>query len=138
MTETHRRLVSSEQETASPAHAPRTPKRYGGPRAGLSSPSRAARQTGLWSTSLHAADFALGPRCSERGCIFPATGSGTGRCLLHDLEEREPTHFLSCQPTLLILDLGKFGPPDPDADYSRARDRRRLATLREEFLEEIA
>lgn len=46
--------------------------------------------------------------------------------------------FLSCQPTMLLLDQAKFGPPDPEADYSRARDRRRLATLREEFLEEVA
>jgi hypothetical protein len=138
MTEIHRRPVSSEQGIATHARASRAARRFGGPRAASSSPSRAAQQPGLWSASLRAADFALGPRCSERGCIFPATESGTGRCLLHELEEREPAHFLSCQPTLLILDLGKFGPPDPEADYSRARDRRRLATLREEFLEDIA
>lgn len=78
------------------------------------------------------------PRCCERGCIFPATGSGTGRCLQHDLEELEPALFISCQPTMLLLDQAKFGLPDPEADYSRARDRRRLAVLREEFLEEVA
>jgi hypothetical protein len=78
-----------------------------------------------------------GPRCYEKGCIFPATASGTGRCLQHDLEEREPAFFLSCQPTMLLLDQAKFGPPDLEGDYSRARDRRRLAALREEFLEEV-
>lgn len=78
------------------------------------------------------------PRCCEKGCIFPATGSGTGRCLQHDLEELEPALFNSCQPTMLLLDQAKFGVPDPEGDYSRARDRRRLAALREEFLEEVA
>jgi len=78
------------------------------------------------------------PRCCEKGCIFPATGSGTGRCLQHDLEELEPALFNSCQPTMLLLDRAKFGLPDPEADYSRARDRRRLAALREEFLDEVA
>jgi hypothetical protein len=138
MSESHRRLVSSELETASYAHGSRASRRYGGPRAGLSSPSSGVRQTGLWSTSLPAPGSAPGLRCSEKGCIFPATESGTGKCLLHDLEEREPALFLSCQPTMLLLDQAKFGLPDPEADYSRARDRRRLATLREEFLEEVA
>jgi hypothetical protein len=78
------------------------------------------------------------PRCCEKGCIFPATGSGTGRCLQHDLEELEPALFNSCQPTMLLLDQAKFGLPDLEGDYSRARDRRRLAALREEFLEEVA
>jgi hypothetical protein len=138
MSETHRQLVLAAQETASDARGSRGPRKHGGPRAGLPSPSRRLQGTGLWSSPLPAPEFALGPRCSEKGCIFPATESGTGKCLLHDLEEREPALFLSCQPTLLVLDQGKFGLPDPEADYSRVRDRRRLATLREKFLEEVA
>lgn len=134
MSEIHRRPVSSAPEMASYAHGPRTSRKNRDPRPGLSSPSRGVRQTGLWG----APAFAPGPRCSEKGCIFPATKSGTGKCLLHGLEESEPVLFLSCQPTMLLLDQAKFGPPDPEADYSRARDRRRLATLREEFLEEVA
>ena len=79
-----------------------------------------------------------GRRCCEKACIFPATGSGTGRCLQHDLEELEPALFISCQPSMLLLDQAKFGVPDPEGDYSRARDRRRLAALREEFLDGAA
>lgn len=138
MSEIHKRLALTAQGKASYPRGAQGPSKYGAPAARLSSPSRRLQGTGLWSSALSAANFALGPRCSEKGCIFPATESGTGKCLSHDLEEREPTFFLSCQPTLLILEQGKFGLPDPDADYSRARDRRRLATLREEFLEEVA
>jgi hypothetical protein len=138
MSENHGRLVLPTQVTASYARGARDPRKHGGPRAGPSPPARRLQRSGLWPSPLAAPDFALGPRCAEKGCIFPATGSGTGRCLLHELEEREPALFLSCQPTLLVLDQWKFGLPDPEADYSRARDRRRLATLREEFLEEVA
>jgi len=77
-------------------------------------------------------------RCREKGCIFPATRLSPGKCLLHYLEEREPALFLSCQPTMLLLDQAKFGLPEVEGDDWRARDRRRLAALREEFLEEVA
>jgi hypothetical protein len=77
-------------------------------------------------------------RCSTKGCVFPASAHGTGKCWHHELEELEPTHFLSRQPTQLVLDQAKFGLPDEGCDNSRVRDRRRLAALREQFLEEVA
>ena len=77
-------------------------------------------------------------RCSTKGCVFPASAHGRGKCSQHALEELEPTHFLSCQPTQLLLDRAKFGLPDEECDNSRARDRRRLAALREQFLEDVA
>ena len=77
-------------------------------------------------------------RCSTKGCVFPASAHGRGKCSQHALEELEPTHFLSCQPTQLLLDQAKFGLPDEECDNSRARDRRRLAALREQFLEDVA
>jgi len=79
------------------------------------------------------------PRCDEKGCVFPAAGSGKRKCLVHGLEEREPKHFGSFQPTMLLLDRAKYGLPDPDAepDDSRAQDRHRLAAEREAFFEEI-
>jgi hypothetical protein len=36
------------------------------------------------------------------------------------------------------VEQAKFGEPDPEADYSRAQDRRRLAAWREAFMEELA
>ena len=77
-------------------------------------------------------------RCSTKGCVFPASAHGTGKCWHHELEELEPTHFLSRQPTQLVLDGAKFGLPDEECDNSRVRDRRRLAAQREQFLEEVA
>lgn len=76
-------------------------------------------------------------RCREKGCIFPATPRGTGKCLLHLHEQCEPVLFVSCQPTLVLLDRAKFGVPDPERSY-RLRDRRRFTKLREEFLEDAA
>jgi hypothetical protein len=77
-------------------------------------------------------------RCSSKGCVFPASAHGMGKCWQHELEELEPTHFLSCQPTHWLLDRAKFGLPDEECDDSRARDRRRLAALREQFLDDAA
>jgi hypothetical protein len=77
-------------------------------------------------------------RCSTKGCVFPASAHGTGKCWHHELEELEPTHFLSRQPTQLVLDRAKFGLPDEEWDSSGARDRRRLAALREQFIEDVA
>lgn len=37
-----------------------------------------------------------------------------------------------------MLDRAKFGLPAEECDDSRARDRRRLAALREQFLEDVA
>ena len=77
-------------------------------------------------------------RCRVKGCIFPAASARTGRCLVHDRAEKEPKHFLSVQPSILLVDRAKFGIPDPDYEDLRARDRRRLAALRERFREEVA
>lgn len=77
-------------------------------------------------------------RCREKGCIFPVSTSGEGACAMHRLAEKEPKLFLSLQPSSFLLDQAKFVIPDRDFDYSRARDRRRLAVLREQTLEDVA
>ena len=82
--------------------------------------------------------FAEVARCSVKGCIFPARGSKDKRCAHHLLADREPKMFLSLQPSSFLLDQAKFGLPDPDYDYSRARDRSRLAAQRERLWEEVA
>jgi hypothetical protein len=77
-------------------------------------------------------------RCSVKGCIFPSAGQGGDQCRHHLLAEQEPKFFLSMQPSILLLDQAKFGIPDQDYEDPRARDRRRLAALREKFREEVA
>ena len=77
-------------------------------------------------------------RCREKGCIFPVNTPGEGTCVLHRLAEKEPKLFLSLQPSSFLLDQAKFVVPHRDFDYSRARDRRRLAVLRERTLEDVA
>jgi len=77
-------------------------------------------------------------RCREKGCIFPVSTPGEETCALHRLAEKEPKLFLSLQPSSFLLDQAKFVIPDRDFDYSRARDRRRLAVLREQTLEDVA
>lgn len=76
------------------------------------------------------------PRCSEKGCVFPASLDGSGRCVHHDRQSREPSLFSSLQPTRLVLDRAKFGLPEAEVDTSRAQDRRRLADIRRAFLED--
>jgi len=78
------------------------------------------------------------PRCCAKGCIFPVHGEGETRCAHHQREECEPKHFLSLQPSNFLLDQAKFGVPEKDYDYSRARDRRRLAVQREAGWDEVA
>jgi hypothetical protein len=73
-------------------------------------------------------------RCQEKACVFPAARGG--RCLQHDRQTREPFLFSSHQPTRVVLDQGKFGVPEEEIDTSRAQDRRKLAALRETFLED--
>ena len=77
------------------------------------------------------------PRCSVKGCIFPAAGGGA-LCHIHDLTEREPAHFLSVQPSTLCLDRAKYGIADPGFDDSRSRDRRRLAAWRDRLRDDVA
>lgn len=79
-----------------------------------------------------------GPRCREKGCVFPA-GSGTrGLCQDHDRQQSEPAHFQTCQPTLLLLLQGAFGLSDSEGEDSRAQDRLRLAAQSEAFHEGLA
>jgi len=75
----------------------------------------------------------VSPRCCEKGCVFPAAREG--RCLQHDRQAREPILFSSHQPTRVVLEQGKFGVPETEIDTSRGQDRRKLAALRETFLE---
>ena len=75
-------------------------------------------------------------RCRERGCIFPALGGVHGKCFHHYREEREPTMFLSKQPTRATLDHGKFFHADEELVFgSREADRRRLEAERQAFFE---
>lgn len=76
------------------------------------------------------------PRCSEKGCVFPASPDGSGRCVQHDRQSREPVLFSSLQPTRMVLDRAKFGLPEVEVDTSRAQDRRKLADMRQAFLED--
>lgn len=95
----------------------------------------------LWS---HAAPASLSvhreesfaPRCSEKGCVFPASPDGSGRCVQHDRHTREPVLFSSFQPTRMVLDRAKFGVAEIEVDTSRAQDRRKLAGIRQAFLED--
>lgn len=82
----------------------------------------------------------LSGRCSEKGCVFPATWLGSGRCRHHDRQDQEPALFLSQQPSMLLLDHAKFGLADSEFERggSRFSDRRRLARLWERFQEGIA
>jgi hypothetical protein len=73
-------------------------------------------------------------RCRVKGCVFPAAPGDTGMCLQHARQSQEPSLFRSHQPSMLLLDRAKFGLPDSDADNSRSSDRRRMAKLRENFL----
>jgi hypothetical protein len=76
-------------------------------------------------------------RCSVKGCVFPAA-SGEGNCVQHDRQRQEPSLFSSRQPSMLLLDRAKFGSLDSEPDDSRANDRRRLAKIRENFLDGVA
>lgn len=78
-----------------------------------------------------------GLRCSEKGCVFPA-GWRVGKCLHHDRQQREPALFCSRQPSVLLLDRAKFLLPNGGSEDPHGRDRRRLAALREAFLDDAA
>jgi hypothetical protein len=76
-------------------------------------------------------------RCSVKGCVFPAA-SNARTCLQHERQLHEPSLFSSRQPSLLLLDHGKFDVPDSASEPSRTHDRRRLAKIREDFLDGAA
>lgn len=77
-------------------------------------------------------------RCSVKGCIFPAANTGGRLCLIHDLTEKEPNHFLSVQPSLLCLERAKYGIAETDYDDTRARDRKRLSIQLDQFRNDVA
>ena len=79
-------------------------------------------------------------RCSEKGCVFPAAGGGTGKCRQHQRQYRETALFSSLQPSTPLLDRAKFGLPDSDSEprVSRSSDRRRLTKLWQAFREGAA
>jgi hypothetical protein len=81
-------------------------------------------------------DESFAPRCSEKGCVFPASLDGSGKCVNHERQSKEPNLFSSFQPTRLVLDRAKFGVPEAEVDTSRAQDRRKLADIRQAFLED--
>jgi hypothetical protein len=98
----------------------------------IPAPREAASRADLRPTRQDGQD---NPRCSEKGCIFPAH-PGNSKCLHHSRQEHEPTLYQSHQPTLLVVERGKFEVEGDEPDFSRDRDRRRLALEREAFLEE--
>jgi hypothetical protein len=80
------------------------------------------------------------PRCTEKGCVFPAARRDSDKCRQHERQDQEPAIFISRQPSMLLLDQAKFGPPDSDCEQRewRARDRRRRASLWQTFHEDTA
>lgn len=72
-------------------------------------------------------------RCSEKGCVFPASTQGGGKCSYHLHQEEEPVLFRSHQPTGMLLDPARSMPSENDDSGSRKRDRRRMATIWEQF-----
>jgi hypothetical protein len=72
-------------------------------------------------------------RCSEKGCVFPASSQREGKCSYHLHQQEEPRLFRSHQPTGLLLDPARRTPDGKDYDSSRSRDRRRLAAIWEQF-----
>lgn len=72
-------------------------------------------------------------RCSEKGCVFPASSKGSGKCSYHLHQQEEPALFRSHQPTGLLLDPARSMPTERDDAGSRKRDRRRMAAIWEQF-----
>jgi hypothetical protein len=75
-------------------------------------------------------------RCSEKGCVFPASPHGGGKCSYHLHQQEEPVLFRSHQPTGLLLDPARTTPRDSNYGGSRKRDRRRMAAIWEQFQNE--
>lgn len=74
-----------------------------------------------------------GGRCSEKGCVFPASSPVYGKCVYHVHQQEEPVLFRSHQPTGLLLDPARMMPTEKEFDGSRKRDRRRMAAIWERF-----
>lgn len=80
----------------------------------------------------HTAAFPM-PRCSEKGCAFPASSLDSGKCSYHTHQQEEPTLFRSRQPTGLLLDPARVPPTEREDGSGRKRDRRRMAAIWEQF-----
>lgn len=74
-----------------------------------------------------------GTRCSEKGCVFPASAQGSGKCTYHLHQQEEPVFFRSHQPTGMLLDPVRMMPSGKGEEASRKRDRRRMAEIWEQF-----
>lgn len=72
-------------------------------------------------------------RCSEKGCVFPASSRGSGRCSYHLHQQEEPFLFRSHQPSGLLLDPARSMPTEKDEGRSRKRDRQRMTAIWEQF-----
>jgi len=59
-----------------------------------------------------------------------------GRCVHHDRQQQEPALYQSHQPTLLVVERGKFGMQGSEVEDTRGVDRRRLAQERQAFLDD--
>lgn len=75
-------------------------------------------------------------RCSEKGCVFPASPHGGGKCSYHLHQQEEPVLFRSHQPTGLLLDPARTTPRETNYHGSRKRDRHRMADIWERFQSE--
>ena len=72
-------------------------------------------------------------RCSEKGCVFPASSRGHGKCVYHKHQQEEPVLFRSHQPSGMLLDPARTMPTEKEYDGSRKRDRRRMSAIWEQF-----
>lgn len=94
------------------------------------------RQILSFSTSTHEGQHPVTfprPKCSEKGCVFPAASIDTGKCSYHTHQQEEPVLFRSRQPTGLLLDPARMAPSEGEHARSRKRDRRKMAAIWEQF-----
>jgi hypothetical protein len=90
---------------------------------------RPERPASLASASQHS------PRCTVKGCVFPASSPGDSVCRYHELlRSPEAGLFESHQPTYSLSLQAPFGVPDHEPDDSRHKDRERWAAEREAFI----
>jgi hypothetical protein len=69
------------------------------------------------------------PRCSERGCVFPASLADSGMCLYHHRLQSEPQLFRSYQPTRLVVEQAQHAVQA--ADVAALSSAQGLASLEE-------
>lgn len=76
----------------------------------------------------------VSPRCSVRGCVFPAAFAVRSECRYHELLRSEAHLFQSHQPSHLLENQAPLETHAEEFDDERQRDRKRLAGEREQFL----